>query len=280
MNKQRQLGLKCLNASWQIMRAHKSLLIFPSLGYLCKYAIFAAIITPFIHQTETTWMHKAIPPQTTLLVVIIFSLLLFVVNNVLFFFNSAIVETLLQIFKHATKPSIWAGFKRAILSYPRVFSWALFASTIGITVNLLPKNGEYFQKTRRWMHHNHWQIASQFGLIRIIDQKAWPINACQASSTLVATLWGSPLYQYYKLSWLFILCRLAALIPLIVGSLIGGHIVLIVSGAITLALMLSVSTFSQVVYTITRVACYCQAHDGFTPPPFTQEIIEQLYQQR
>lgn len=279
MNARRELGLTCLKASWQTICSHRSLLVFPAIGYLCKYAIFAALITPFIHQTETTWMHKSIPPQTTLLIIAIFSLMLFVVNSILFFFNSAIIETLLQHFKHEKKASIWEGFKRALLSYPRVFGWAIFTSTFGITVNLLPKNGEYFQKTRQWLRHNHWQVASQFGLIQIIDQNVWPLRAFHTSSELVATLWGAPLRQYFKLSWLFILWRLVALIPLIIGSIIGGHTTLIATGAITLALILSVSTFSQVVYTIIRVASYCEAHDCFTPPPFSRENIQKLYQQ-
>lgn len=280
MRPQRQLGLTLLRASNKILCKHPSLLLFPALGYLAKYAIFAAVITPFIKHQESTFLHKAIAPQTIIMILIIFSLLLFVVNNVLYFFNSAIIETLLQYFKHERRPSVWLGFKRAILSYPRVFGWALLTGTLGISINLLPRNGEYFQRARAWLHHNPWQTASQFGLIRLIDQKAWPIRAFRDSATLVFNTWGAPIRQHYALSWLFILCRIAALIPLIVGSLIGGHVVIISSVAVTIALMLSVSTFSQLTYTIIRVTSYCKIHDGFTPPPFSSEQIQSLYQKR
>lgn len=260
-----------------ILQQHKSLLVFPAVGYLCKYAIFAAIITPFIKRKELHLLHQKIPIHTTVTLIISFALLLFVVNAILFFFNAAIIENLLCYFKKQQPPSISFGFIRAFKSYTRVFGWALFTGIYGIMANLLPKNGEYFQRTRQWLHHNHWQIASQFGLIHIIDQKILPILAFQKSSTLVAKLWGSHLRQNYALSGKFILWRLAAFIPLIIGSIIGSHTALISGSAVTIALMLIVSTVSQLTYTTIRVATYCFAKHQIELELFPKEIINSLY---
>jgi len=264
-------------AVWQLLGKHKSLLFFPALGYSCKYAIFAAIIVPFANRHELHLLHERIPVRTTGMLIVAFSLLLFFVNAVLFFFNAAIVENLLAYFKQQQTPSIAFGFIRAIKRYLRVFSWLLFASLYGICINLLPKNGEYFQRTRRYLHHNHWQIASQFGLIYALDTPAWPIAAFEASCTLVAKTWGTHLRQNYALSGLFILCRLLAFVPLILASLLGGHLPLFIGSGITLACMLAVSTIAQLTYTTIRVASYCYTQHQITPQTFSTDLLRNLY---
>ena len=277
---QRQRGLRLFQHVWALLRQHPSLLTFPLLGYLCKYAIFAVIITPLIHHKELILQRHVMPLQTSLLLIISFTLLLFVVNALLFFFNSAIIDTLLHYCRHQRRPSVAFGFTQALRNTWRVFTWALFTGTIGVVVNLIPRNSQYFQRIRQWLGFNHWQIASQFGLIYMLDQRLWPLTAMRRSSQLVQRTWGTQLHQHYALSWLFIICRLAAFVPIIIGTYSHSHLALVITSGLTIAGMLAVSTVAQLTYTTIRTLSYCQAQHQIKPSGIDQHLLDDLFIQR
>lgn len=273
-------GFLLIRYSFTLLRTHKRLFFFPVLGYLCKYALFIGVITPFIKNKEAiVAAQNKLSPLYFLFIIVSFMLFLFIINLILFFFNSSVIENLLHFIKFKKEASLTFGFKQAIKNYWRVYLWAMYAGTFGVCVNLIPSKSEYFKKTRRFLHYNHWSIASLFALIQVIDKKYGPIATLKKSSQLVNDTWGQKLRPAFSVLGLFMLLRTVAFLP--VGCFIvfthNQHTALIIGGGITLSLLLLTSTFYQMLNTTVRVVCYCYASEGVIAKPFTKELIDNLY---
>lgn len=272
-------GFLLIRDSFKLLRAHKRLFLFPILGYICKYALYMGIITPFIkHKEAIVAAQNTLSPLYFLFIVTSFMLFLFSINLILFFFNSSVIENLLHVIKFKKETSITFGFKQAIKNYWRVYLWALYAGTVGICVNLIPKKSNAFTKIRQFLHYNHWSIAGLFALIQVIDKKYGPITTLQKSSQLVHDTWGEQLRPTFSVTGLFVFLRSIAFLPLgIAAWLDNTHTTLIIGGGITLSLLLLTSTFYQMLNTTIRVVCYCYASEGIVTKPFTKELLAHLF---
>lgn len=275
-------GFLLISNSFKLLQEHKRLFLFPTLGYICKYALFIGVITPFIkHREAIVATQNTLSPLYFLFIVTSFMLFLFLINLVLFFFNSSVIENLLHVIKFKKEASITFGLKQAIKNYWRVYLWALYAGTFGICVNLIPKKSDSFAKTRRFLHYNHWSIAGLFALIQVIDKKYGPITTLKKSSQLVHDTWGEQLRPTFSISGLFIFLRSIAFLPVGIAALINNtHTTLLIWGGITLSLLLLTSTLYQMLNTTIRVVCYCYASEGIVAKPFNKELLYHLFSPR
>lgn len=266
--------------SLKVLENHKCIFVFPFLGYLCKLAIFVSLITPFIHHQEYHLITQQLPFKDTVLLVLIFMLLLFAVNLVLFFFNTGILVNLLYVIRHKKEASISYGFKQAFKQYGRVFLWAHYAGIIGVILNLQSRKTEETSKIKQMLNHNHWSIASNFALTLMIDQKMGPHKALKTSAQLMHDHWGEYLRPSFSFSFLLLISKILACVPLLVGVIHRTHTSLITTTIITLLLLLCISTIQQMIRSVIRTAMYCYATDQITPQPFTKDILSCLFVSR
>ncbi|PHQ80148.1 MAG: hypothetical protein COB66_05385 [Coxiella sp. (in: Bacteria)] len=273
-------GTRLIRQSLTLLKQHKRLFVFPVLGYICKYIIFVLIAIPFLHKKELAIVQHHLPPQYILLIIVGFMVLLFVINLILFFFNSAIIENLLQFIKTGKEANVAYGFKCALKSYGRVYLWALYAATYGVIVNLIPRSSKSFTRVQAKLHNNHWTIASLFSLTQVIDKKYGPIKSLDVSSQLVHQSWGERLQPRFSFALYIFLLRTAAFIPLLIGAINGTHLVLLITGCVTVFFLLLISTFYQIINTTWRVVTYCYASEGIVAAPFEKEHLDKLFRTR
>ena len=275
-------GRILIGNSLRLIKNHKRLFIFPVLGYLCRFAIFAVIITPFLHNYEQLEAVNHLPTADVFLVIVIFMVLLFFVNLISFFFNTAIIANLLYYLRHRQQASIMFGFVHAYRCYGAVFLWACYAGSVGIVLNLFPRNkSRYKLLSPTTLKGNHWHIASMLALSSIMDNKTPPIIAMRESSDLVEHLWGTNLRANYSFFGLLFLLRVPVLLAFIFTAIFAqSHITLIIVGLLAALFILFGSTFYQMVNTILRVISYCYAKHTIVAETFTEETIQRLFIKR
>lgn len=274
-----QKGRILIGKSLQLLQHHKRLFLFPVLGYICRFAIFAVIITPYIHSYQTLETMNNLPLSQAILIIVVFMLLLFVVNLISFFFNTAIIANLLHSLRYHREASISFGFIKAFEYYGAVFLWAIYAGTAGIVFNLFPRG----KSKQKWLSPsilcgNHWHIASMMALSYIMDHKVAPFTAMQQSAELVKSLWGNNLRPNYSFFGLLFMLRVPVLLIFVFTALFAqSHVTIIIVGLVAALLILFASTFYQMINTTLRVVSYCYAQHHVLETPFTEELISRLY---
>ncbi len=264
--------------SLRLLENHKRLFIFPIAGYICKFIIYALLITPFIHSRESLMRVNTLSSAQIVLVIVIFMLLLFVINLILFFYNTAIIANILYFLKDKQEASIKFGLSQAVKNYVRVFMWALYAGTVGVAFNVLPKGSQYRLKWQKLLHKNHWHIASFFSLSLVMEEKLTPFAAMRESAALTVTLWGSNLKANYSFSGLLFWLRTPFLGAFIYSVIFARtHTTIMIVGLIAGLAILLTSSFYQMISTCLRVVCYCYVKHGVIVEPFTQDVIERLF---
>lgn len=272
-------GRILISNSLQLLENHKRLFLFPVLGYICRFAIFAAIITPFLHNYEQLEAVNHMPAGDVVLVIVVFMILLFFVNLISFFFNTAIIANLLFYLREQREASIGFGFLHAYRCYGAVFLWAVYAGSVGIILNLFPRNkSKYKLLSPAILRGNHWHVASMLALSHIMDNKSPPTTAMHESSRLVEQLWGSNLRANYSFFGLLFLLRMPMLLAFIFTAIFAqSHLTIIIVGLIAALFILFGSTFYQMINTTLRVVSYCYAAHGILAERFNHETIQRLF---
>lgn len=275
-------GRILIGKSLRLLENHKRLFIFPVLGYICRFAIFAAIITPFLHNYEQLEAINHMPAGDVILVIVVFMVLLFFVNLISFFFNTAIIANLLYYLRHRQEASIAFGFVHAYRCYGAVFLWAVYAGSIGIVLNLFPRNkSKYKLLSPAILRGNHWHVASMLAFSHIMDNKTPPVTAMKESSRLVEQLWGTNLRANYSFFGILFILRMPMLLAFIFTAIFAqSHLTIIIVGLIAALLILFGSTFYQMVNTTLRVVSYCYAEHKIVAETFNEETIQRLFIKR
>jgi len=98
------------------------------------------------------------------------------------------------------------------------------------------------------------------------------VDAVKRSMALMKKTWGESLMANFGAGLLIFLMFLGALVPVIIGGVIGG-VALAVGGIITLVLFIVVALISSAVNTIITAALYEYAAYDKAPGPFDVDLL-------
>ena len=135
MTKHIRRGGKLIHQSMAVIRKHKKLMIFPVSSSILVLLLLTSIITPLSKYENTRMLMEKGQLHHFLWLYVILLVFLFISHQFVFYFNAALTACAQQYFKGKT-PSLAAGLKTARQHILKMFLWNLFASTIGIMINL------------------------------------------------------------------------------------------------------------------------------------------------
>ncbi len=163
MTKKSQPGRLLAKQSFNLVKTHKKLLIFPVSSAILSILLFALIATP-LWQFEKAFfsakqqnLHAAIP-------IIILLVFFFFSNFLIVFFNSALTACC-SAFLKGEKPSIKLGLTVATKNLPNIFVWTCISTTIGITIKIIEAWTEKWNSmsiVMSWLAGATWSIATYF----------------------------------------------------------------------------------------------------------------------
>lgn len=211
-------GWKLSMNSFRVLRENKQLILFPILSGVALILIMASFLLPVWGIAGWDVDNISEPdPLTTYLLVFIY----YVVNYfVVVFFNMALVHCT-RLYFRGEEVTIGKGLQFARSRIGVIFSWALFAATVGTILKAIQENAGWLGKIITGIIGIVWGVATFFVVPVIAYENVGPIAAFKRSAQLMKEKWGESLGATFSFLLIQFLGILLVAIPLfIVGSMI------------------------------------------------------------
>jgi hypothetical protein len=243
-------GWRIAKNSFKVLKANKQLIVFPILSGFSLILVSASFFTAAL--AKSGWQVNNMPEYDEITQ---YSLLLFFYFTsyfVVVFFNVALMHCTRMYFK-GEKVNLREGLNYSISRVGAIFSWALFAATIGTLLRILQENMGRLGRMIISMVGIVWSIATFFVVPVIAYEKDGTLHAFKRSAQLVKEKWGENIgasfsFELIQFLGIVIILAIAGVIYIVIYPVAGISIAAF-GIAIILAVMSAVkSIFISAVY--------------------------------
>jgi Family of unknown function (DUF6159) len=151
----------------------------------------------------------------------LYMFIFYVVNYfVVVFFNMALIHCS-RLYFHGEEVTIEKGLKFSMSRIGAIFSWALFAGTVGMILRVIQEEAGWLGKIITGLIGIVWSIATFFVVPVIAYENLGPVDAVKRSSKLMKEKWGESLAATFSFGLINFLAFIIVGLPLyFIGSLI------------------------------------------------------------
>lgn len=199
-----------MSRGWQIainalkvLGANKQLIIFPILSGLT----ILMVISSFFFGITFTKGFAGIDEQNTVTIYGLIFLFYMVSYFIVVFFNMALIHCTTLYFK-GEEASISKGINFSFSRIWLIFSWAVFAATIGTLLKILQDNLGQIGKFVISILGFAWSAATFFAVPVIAYEKLMPLDATKRSFTILKEKWGQSVVANFSFGLLTLLAFL------------------------------------------------------------------------
>lgn len=263
-------GWKISMDSFAVLKENRQLILFPILSGLSMMLIIGSFLVVLF--ASAGWDIDSVRDQgTTVNYVLLF--LYYLVNYfIVVFFNTALVHCTHLYFK-GEEPTIKAGLQFSLSRIGAIFSWAVFAATIGFILRLLQENLGTIGKIITGFIGIVWSITTFFVVPVIAYENLGPIGAFKRSAQMMKEKWGEKLGSAFS----FGLVQLLGIVLLAIPSLILGLLVSPAAGIILFLLgvfmILAVISAAKMIF----VSAVYHNINGDPVKHFNQALADNLF---
>jgi hypothetical protein len=256
--------------SFKVLKANKELIIFPILSAVSMILIMGSFVTAIL--ASVGWnMDYFDAPGTPVNYVFVF--LYYLVNYfIVVFFNMALIHCTRLYFK-GEEVNIAIGLRFSLSRIGVIFSWAVFAATVGTLLRLIQENVGWIGKIITGLIGIVWSITTFFVVPVLAYEKLGPIDAFKRSTKMMKEKWGESLGSSFSFG---LINFIAALAILAVAFVLGSFIHLFVGIAFGVLALL----FLAVVMSATQTIFVSAVYHNITDEPvkyFNQQLVDSLF---
>jgi len=263
-------GWRLAMESFRILRSDKKLLVFPLLSGVACLLVFASFAIPLFNSPLGDAVLRDQRIDSPLAYVILF-LFYFVNYFVIVFFNSALVACALTRF-NGGEPTLGGGLSAAASRLPQILGWAAVSATVGVILRVIEDRSEKVGQFIAGLLGMAWTVVTYFVVPVLVVEKVGPVAAAKRSLQILRQNWGESLSARFSLGLLNLLLFLLALIPFIIGLMIGNLPAILVGVGVSIFLMIVISLVIAAVNVIAQALLYQFA----VHKPLPAEIDESL----
>jgi hypothetical protein len=266
-------GWKITVNCFKILKANQKLIAFPILSGISVTLIIASFFTAIF--AAAGWHFENVDVQNDAArYVLIF--VFYVVNYfIVVFFNIALIHCTHLYFK-GEEVIIKKGLQFSLSRIGSIFTWALFAGTVGFILKMIQQRSGIVGKIITGLVGIVWSIATFFVIPIIAYENVGPIDAIKRSTQLMKQKWGETLVSRFS----FGLIQLAALAIIAIPSfLLGAYIHPLAGVAVAIIGVFVVIAIMSATQTIFVSAIY---HNVTNEPVtyFDEQLIDNLFQHK
>jgi zinc transporter ZupT len=125
-----------------------------------------------------------------------------------------------------------------------------------------------------------WSVTTYFVVPVLVVEKAGPVDAFKRSTTILRRTWGEALVGNFGIGFIVFLVFLAALVPAVVGFLLGTAVTIVAGIAVTVVLLVLVSLVSSAANAILVGALYEYATADAPPAHFDEGLLRSAFVSR
>ncbi len=259
--------------SLKVLKENKQLIIFPVLSGISLVLIMGSFVLVFLGVNG--WSDENIEDPGTIGNYLYLFLFYLVNYFIVVFFNMGLIHCT-RLYFRGEEVSINAGLRFSLSRIGTIFSWAVFAATVGTILRIIQEESGLIGKIITGIIGIVWNIATFFVVPVIAYEGLGPIAAFKRSSQLMKQKWGESLGATFSFGLLQFLAMIVLVIPLFfIGNMI--HPI----GGIALALMgvFIIATIFSAAQTIFVSAVYHNINDE-PVKHFNQQMIDGLFQKK
>jgi hypothetical protein len=260
-----------LEASFEILRKNKVLMVYPATGV----AFISAIVMFFLGFGAPQWVLGSRPIFFAFYLVMMFGFT---------FTSAAFTHETLAAFS-GEPVSLSRGFAFARRRIKAILLWSLFAGLVGLLIRNLEQRFGFVGSLILKITGVVWSVASVFAIqVMIREETANPFELLRKSSATLKRTWKDSLVGYVGIGIITSLIVSVVLVAVLVGG------IFLQSGSspqrgIVLAVLAGVIFFLTILVTtsldsIFRCALYIYASEGVAPAPYSPELMDGAWKVR
>lgn len=269
-------GMELATASLGVLRQEKKFLVFPLFSGIACLLVLASFALPLWATGYATLLaddHKV--PHDPLAYILLFAFY-FANYSVIIFFNSALIHCAAVRFRGGD-PTVTDGLSAAVARLPQIIGWALVSATVGVILKAIESRSEKVGQFVAGLLGAGWSIATYFVVPVLVVEKVGPIAAIERSFAILRKTWGESLTAQFSIGLAVMLASLLAMVPAVLGFLLGNMATVIVGMTISVLLIILISLVSTALQTIVVVALYLYAAEGKVPEQFDERLLRDAY---
>jgi hypothetical protein len=256
-----------------VLKANQQLIIFPILSGVA----IALLIGSFFVGTLASagWdLDNVQESGTAVTYLLIF--LFYVVNYfVVVFFNMALIHCT-RLYFRGEEVTVAKGLQHSWSRVGTIFSWALFAATVGTILKAIQENTGIIGKIITGILGIVWSVATFFVVPVIAYENVGPLQAFKRSSQMMKEKWGESLGATFSFGIIQILAIFLIAVPVfILGSLV--HLLLGVAlGILAVFMIMTVMSAAQTIF----VSAVYHNINNDPVTHFNQQLLDNLFEKK
>lgn len=265
-------GWAITKSSFSILKKNKQLLIFPVLSGISLVMILAIIIVPILASAGWDLGNLNINFDNDT-VPYLFTFLFYLVNYfVVVFFNMALIHCT-KLYLAGEEPTIGAGIRFSLSRIGVIFSWAIFAATVGTLLKAIQENAGWLGKLVAGGLGIVWGVTTFFVVPVIAYENLGPVGAFKRSAEIMKNKWGEGLASTFSLGLIqFIAILLIALVSFLVATITHPFIG-IALGVLMAFIVMTIISAAETVF----ISLVYQNINGNVEEHFNQQLIDGLF---
>src|SRR4051812_7907873 len=173
--------------SFKLLKVNNRLIIFPVLSGFSLLLVLASFFTAAL--AKSGWHVNSVDKYGTVTGYSLLLLFYFANYFVIVFFNVALMHCTRMYFK-GNNVNLRDGLNYSISRIWAIFSWALFAATVGTILRILQENMGKVGRIIIGIIGIVWNVATFFVVLIIAYEKGNAIHAFKRSAQLMNEKWG------------------------------------------------------------------------------------------
>jgi hypothetical protein len=259
--------------SFKVLKENKQLIIFPFLSGISLILIMGSFVLVFLGANG--WELDNIE-ETGRIGTYLVMFLFYVINYfVVVFFNMALIHCT-RLYFRGEEVSINAGLRFSLSRIGTIFSWALFAGTVGTILRIIQEESGIIGKIITGILGIVWSVATFFVVPVIAYEDLGPIAAFKRSSQMMRQKWGESLGANFS----FGIIQFIAMIVLMIPCFLLGATISPIAG---IALAILGAFLIMAVFSAAQTIFVSAVYHNITDEPvkhFNQQMIDGLFQKK
>ena len=255
--------------SFKVLKENKQLIIFPILSGLSLIMIIGSFVIITLAGARWDFANVSRPNSIENYAVI---LVFYIVNYfIVVYFNTALIHCTTLYFR-GEEVTVRKGLDFSFSRIGAIFSWALFAGTIGTILKIVQDNLGSIGKIVIGLVGVAWSIATFFVVPVIAYENLGPIGAFKRSLQLMKEKWGESLSAGFSFGLIQFLGIIMIAIFVFLGALIH-PIVGIVIGVLGISLLFAIISAAQSIF----ISAVYHNINGDPVEHYNQQFIDNLF---
>lgn len=267
-------GWKISMNSFKVLKENKQLIIFPVLSGISLLMVMGSFAVAVL--AAAGWNPDNITESNDTVTNYLLLLVFYVVNYfIMVFFNMALIHCT-RLYFQGEEVTIEKGLRFSLSRIGAIFSWALFAGTIGTILKIIQEESGWLGKIITGILGIVWSIATFFVVPVIAYENLGPIAAFKRSAQLMKQKWGESLGATFSFGLIHFIASIVIGVPLFfLGTLIHpwAGIALAVLGMFVVAAILSAA---QTIF----VSAVYHNINGDPVKNYDQQMVDRLFEKK